>query len=317
MMLFPQFMRKSELLKAKHIIDRFFENSKEGLTLDGIFEKAYENHFLKLGSKWGVEAGNLYRNHIKKSLGNKIASNISRKEVMWWHKKLCATPTVANRALSVLSKIYSFSEENELLPPGTNPCKGVKPFPERSRKRYATKDELRKIIEILKRDAEKKPFAATFLLILLFTGSRPSALLEASWSQIMEVEKDGQVFGVLSLPGKTTAKTGEYETIVIPPQGMELLEKLPRSIRSDKIFRCSLPHYYWKQISEKVGCQNLWIRDLRRTFATIGLSTGNSMDIIGELLNHRSTNTTKIYAKLTDEKRFESVGNIADALTAI
>jgi hypothetical protein len=78
-----------------------------------------------------------------------------------------------------------------------------------------------------------------------------------------------------------------------------------------------MPRAFWKRIQNETGCKDLWARDLRRTMATVGLSNGVALGVIGKLLNHKSNQTTEIYAKAFETKKIEAVEVIADELVQI
>jgi integrase len=69
------------------------------------------------------------------------------------HNSLSATPYQANRVLSVVSKMFAFAEVVEERPAGSNPVHGIERFPEKSRERILSADELGWLGEAL-RDAE-------------------------------------------------------------------------------------------------------------------------------------------------------------------
>jgi len=192
-----------------------------------------------------------------------------------------------NRALAVLSKIFSL---NRVHP---NPCVGVEKFKERSRSRFATMPEIRKIISIIHRSKEQGRSVqdCNFLLLLLFTGARPKFLTDSCIDDVKQ--------GRITKEGKTG-----IETVVIPPLAMKYISALG----------VKAPRKLWEQIRIEAGCPDLWMRDLRRTFASVGLSDGKSLSLIGELLNHKSAQTTKIYAKLMDEERVEAANDIAERI---
>ena len=58
------------------------------------------------------------------------------------------------------------------------------------------------------------------------------------------------------------------------------------------------PKKGWKRVLGRAGIKNLRIHDLRRTFGSWQAITGASLSIIGKTLNHKTTSTTSIYAKL-------------------
>jgi integrase len=254
-----------------------------------------------------------YENHIKPGFGSTEYLKLTRSEVRDFHKGFRETPVTGNRCLEILSKLYKFSIDKEWNELGFNPCFGIKHFTERKRKRYATEAEIKRIGLILDRLYETIPLEVAFLYCLLFTGARPRSIERSRWDELVENEKG---FGVLTFDGKSTADTGEEECVIIPPSILNMLKKLP--IREDGlIFGIPAPGYLFRKIRKEAGCQSLWLRDFRRTFATLGFSGGVDMNIIGRLLNHHSSDTTKRYALLTQEPRLDAVSKISDRLNGI
>lgn len=280
-----------------------WNTKKKEMTVGELFDRVLKGHwdsprFIKSGYKQDVEL--YWKNQLKKTFQHKRLSEVDAKMIRSWHTKLSQTPTAANRALEILSKMFSYAIDTEITD-RANPCSLVKAHYERKRTRYATKGELIQILNILAREAPKHPLQSAFLLMLIYTGSRPSAISRARWDSLRVFESaDGQ-YGVLSVDGKTTADTGEQETVIFPPQVMSVINLLPRT--KPTIVGIKVPTKFWAEVRKEAGCEDLWARDLRRTFATFALSEGINLGTIGELLNHKSTQTTKRYALLTDDSR--------------
>lgn len=287
---------------------------KPGPSVESVFKIAYKKHWGKpqFSNTWRKEVRNLFEKRISPTFGKRPLLSITAKDVRDWHQEMFLTPIHANRALSVLSRIFTFAEEEEIKPQGTNPCSLVENFPERTRKRFATPEELRRIMDALDREPRSNRKAVAFVYTLIFTGARPSALARAKWSDLMAFEKDFKLWGKLSIFGKTSMRTGEPEEIIIPPQAMDKIREL--STRSKTIFDIKRPIAFWHRIRKQACCETLWLRDLRRTFATIALSNGSNLSVIGELLNHKSTQTTLIYAKLLDETKVKTSNLIAESI---
>lgn len=287
---------------------------KDEMTIREAFELVLKEHWggpRYQSSGWARQARYNFENHIDNAFGFKKLSNLSPVEVSAWHKAKFESPTAANRSLSVLSKIYSYAIEKALIPRDANPCFRVKPFKETKRRRFATPSELVTISRILDRESEKNPAAVAFIYLLMFTGARPSSIERAKRESVARIEHEGQTFGVLTFQGKSSADTGEAETVIIPPQAMTLLDKLPPKKTLTGI---KMPKDFWNRIRKEAGCEDLWARDLRRTFATIGLSNGTSRGIIGELLNHKSEQTTMTYAKVLETEKIKATKTIADQI---
>jgi integrase len=57
----------------------------------------------------------------------------------------------------------------------------------------------------------------------------------------------------------------------------------------------------WKRILDRAGLENLRIHDLRRTLASYQAIAGTSLLIIGKSLGHKSSQSTAIYARLSND----------------
>ena len=286
------------------------------LTEEQLFNEVWDGHwncerFRKSGH--AAEVKRNFDNHIKGQLGSLLLTKVTVLELKKWQQSLSHVHFAANRSLEVLSKIFQYASENGLNQQGWNPCRAIKRFPEKSRERVANESEIQKIGEVLFKHLERWPVQITFLFTMLYTGARPRSLQRATWHDLSVLEGG---FGILIFEGKSTAKTGDNERVIFPPNIMAMINKLPKR-RDNLIFGIKVPKKIWHKVRREAGCPDLWARDLRRTFATVGYSNGVQLDIIGELLNHRSTQTTKIYAKLNNKARIDAVTEISKKITEL
>jgi len=293
---------------------------RQEMTLGDFFYWVHENYYSTERfhlSGYSRDVKLLWEKHLKDTFAHFKLNQLQVSDVTSWHARLRSAPTTANRSLSVLSKLLNMAEEKQLRPLGSNPCRVVRHYPERSRRRFATETEMRAIAVILEREWPHHPNGVAFLWALLFTGSRPRALERAMWEDLtIHYAADGKRYGVLSFNGKSTATTGRVEEVVFPDRLLCMIESLPRRT-TGLIFNTHMPHKLWRKIREEIGAPDLWARDLRRTFATVGLSSGVAVGQIGELLNHSSSQTTKIYAKLSSQSRVQAATRIAKAIEEI
>lgn len=258
-------------------------------------------------SGWAKEVGYNYFNHVCPRFGAKKLTEITAPEIREWHRSFRdIKPNAGNRSLDVLSRLFSYAEEEGFMPIGSNPCAVVKKHTEGKRQRVATREEIRKVCQILDREERRHPREVAFIYTLMLTGARPRSIERAKKSEIVF----HNTHAVLTFDGKSTSKTGMKESIVLPFFVSDKIRKLPEK-NSPNIFGIRMPRAFWNKVKTEAGCPDFWIRDWRRTFASYGLSRGISSGAIGELLNHWSAQTTKLYTRLNHDVRIENVEMIA------
>lgn len=245
---------------------------------------------------WDHEFNRLYRRHIDPAFGSVPMADLEIRSVKEWHASKCETPYEANRALSVLSALYGAYPERVF-----NPCTKVKRFPERARDRVASREEIRALNDILEREEPNHPHEVAYIRFLLYTGCRPE-IVETFTSDMLESFDGKRRIRFKGKSGWEEIQVPKQALISVPEEG----KLIPTTLRKTRNF--------WESIRSEIGAEDLWLRDMRRTFGTAGLSNGTGIGQIGELLNHRNVQTTKRYAKLRANRRAETAEEIADSI---
>lgn len=277
-------------------------------TMDDLWRRVEVQHYSR-EKGWHKEARRIYWLHVSPRIGTKRLGQIDIETVMDLHGAMSKTPFLANRALSIVGKALKLAEIWKMRPVGSNPCPLVTAYEERTRKRYAKPDEAQKVGRYLALLSRSPNYTAdvAFLYLLIFSGARPTEIGRATPAILERIERDGKVCGALRI---AHGKTGE-RNVFLPPQAMAVLDRLPKD-RKTLAGRTSVPRRLWARIRSFVGCDDLWIRDWRRTFATTALSNGVSLGVVGELLGHRSAQTTKVYAKLMEDPALAAASDTAN-----
>lgn len=270
------------------------------MTVAELFSVVWDKHWTQEKFRQSGHAGKVYqlwKANISPHFGTKQVSELTPPMIRDWLMRYKEIPYTGNRSLNALGRMFTFAEEEGLRPVGSNPCARVKAFDEPSRERYASDQEIHSVGEILERESEKHSREVAFIYLLLFTGSRPSFIERARPADLEHRETGGASYGVLTLGGKTGR-----EKVYLPPQAMKALSK----VKPEQGFLVGrYPRSFWERVRKEAGCPDLRARDWRRTFATTGMSEGFEMAVISELLNHKSAQTTKVYAKLKDSSRHQ------------
>ncbi|MDE0032229.1 MAG: tyrosine-type recombinase/integrase [Deltaproteobacteria bacterium] len=261
-----------------------------------------------------------YRHALDKVLlpafGSVPLGRIGRDQVAALHYRLHKTPSMANRGVETLSRLFYMAEAWGVAPEGGNPCRFVKKYPDRSCERFLSEQEFRRLGSVLSElEAEGKVSAsavAAFRLLML-TGCRRNEILTLRWE---DVDLDA---GELRL---RDAKTGA-RSVALSPAARKVLATLPRSLDNPWVIagprlgkRLSSLNGRWLVVRARAGLEDVRIHDLRHSFASRALALGESLTMIGKLLGHRKVQTTARYAHLARESVKTSAARVADSIAA-
>lgn len=224
-------------------------------------------------------------------------------------------PYAANRFRSLLSKAFNLAETRwKYRPQNTNPVRGTNRSTERRRRRFATTDELEYLGQIMDLYALSHPRGVAALWTLFLTGARVNEIAAA---KVGEWQGDK----IVKKSHKTDAHIGDKE-IPLPPQAIEILKRLKLHLldKNERLFVSRdewLLETLWNKIRADCYCEDLQLRDVRRTFASVALSKGATLDQIGKLFGHTSTQTTAGYAWLLEDARIRTAHDTAAKMAEI
>lgn len=252
-----------------------------------------------------------YRQHlrayIRPALKHRKVAEIDYSDIEGLHRKITAEGkgTTANRVVATLSKMFALAVKWRWAP--DNPVKSVDTRnPENKRKRYLTAAELERLTTGLAQMSDQQ--AANIFRLLLLTGARKGEVLSARWEQFDLSD------GVWTKPGATTKQKTDHRIPLSAP-ARQLLAGIERS--GDYVFpvhrqstkattKEPLPHRsniknQWAALCKSAQLVDFKIHDLRHTYASLLVSEGLSLPIIGALLGHTQAQTTHRYAHLMDD----------------
>jgi len=238
-------------------------------------------------------------------LGNKCLSDITPETVAAVYRGWLTHPAQANKAVAVLSRLFTLYGE------GHNPCRGIKSFKERPRRRYLSPEELTRLGEVLRRHEDSHPAQVLAIRLLLLTGCRLNEILTLKWENV-DVKR-----GLLHLPH---TKTGERD-VYLGSAAVELLKKAPRL--SEWVIPGRDPSRplvnltsFFRRICQEAKLKDLRIHDLRHTHASFGVGSGLSLYLVGGLLGHKQAATTQRYAHLMDDPLREAAERVTESIAA-
>lgn len=285
----------------------------------------------KKASTLATDVGRIER-HIKPLLGRQKVKGVTKLDVERFMRDVAAGKSVtdvrtkprgralvrggkgtASRTLGLLGGIFTYAIELGVR--DDNPVRGVKRYADKKFERFLSVEELRRLghsLSAAERNGENL-FAVQAIRLLIYTGARKSEILTLRWPYVDLQNR------CLLLPD---SKTGAKE-VYLPSSAVTLLTKLPRQVGTDFVFPGRAPDThitdlagFWERLKKSAELTNLRLHDLRHSFASVGVSMGSSLPILGKLLGHRDASTTQRYAHLADKPVRRAVEDIGDALDA-
>ncbi len=288
-----------ELAQGKDpVSDRRAARAATRLTLSAVSNRWLTEHIeLKRKPSTCESYHHLLKKHILPQLGSTSLNELNRTKIVQLHDHLRNTPRTANMVLAVLSSLWTWCRRHELIE-GENPVRYIERNPERKRERFLSSDEFVCLGEALTEYEPRHFFAVIALRLLILTGARRGEILSLRWE---EVDFEG---GFLRL---ADSKTGP-KNIPLPEAAVKILTELPRVKGNPYVIpggREGRPLVNlkdpWDKIRSVAGLDDVRIHDLRHSYASMAVSRGMGLPVIGKLLGHSQAQTTQRYAHLANE----------------
>jgi integrase len=232
------------------------------------------------------------------ALGRHRVTEVTRADVAKVHHDLRHIPYDANRSLEIISKMFNLAEMWGLRPDGSNPRKHIKKYPEEKRERFLSRAELQRVGVVLREMEEEGielPFSIAAIRLLMLTGCRLGEIMTLQWENV-------------DIPGKALrlpdSKTGA-KMVHLGQPAVEVLEKIERVEGNPWVIVGTKPgarltdlQPFWQRVRARAGLKDVRIHDLRHTFASTAVASGQGLPMIGKLLGHTQVQKTARYAHL-------------------
>ena len=271
----------------------------------------------KLKPRTLVEYERAFRSHINPKIGGLKVRDVSYGDIERLHHAMRATPPTANRTVAVLSKFFTWAIRGGYRPNRQNPCQGLEKYKEHPRKRYLSASEIAAVgeaIRVCEIDGRLTVWQAGLMRALLLTGLRRDELRALPW-RCVNFER-----AVLILEDPKN----EPRDFPMSAPLLELLSTLPvvegnpyvfpGNVAGKPIANLAKP---WKRVLYEARIDPARVHDLRHTAASIAVSSGASLPLIGGVLGHKSPQTTARYAHLSDDPVRQTSEAIAQHVSSI
>lgn len=290
---------------------------RQAITVKELAERFDKEHIaLRLKESTAKGYRRMLERVILPSLGARRVTEVTRADIAKVHHDFRHIPYDANRCLEIMSKMFNLAEMWGLRPDGTNPRKHIKKYPEEKRERFLSPAELKRIGEVLREmEAEgiELPSAIAAARLLILTGCRLGEIMTLKWDYVDIAGK------ALRLPD---SKTGA-KVVHLGQPAIDVLKKIVRVENNPWVIVGALPgcrltdlQPFWQRVRARAGLKDVRIHDLRHTFASTAVASGQGLPMIGKLLGHTQVQTTARYAHLADQPVKDAADQVAGNIGA-
>ena len=261
---------------------------------------------------WEVDEQRYHR-HLESWEQRKLSS-ITKADAAAVHAKVGADsgPYMANRILQLASAMFNKSEE--LIGwTGPNPCSRISHFPEPSRTRFLSGDELARLFTALEATAEHW---RVYFYVCLLTAARGQTVRAMKWADL-------DFTHALWLVSGADMKCGQPVGLPLVPRVVALLQ-IWRQRCPSKVYvfpssgsatgHLQSPKAAWRKIRIAAGLEDVRPHDLRRSCASWGAMAGVPLKVLGDALGQRSSSAIQVYARLSPGAVATGLNTAVDAM---
>jgi len=310
------------------------EDFREAPRVKDMIDRYIREHLPKLATNNAADQTSMLKKMLEPNWGNKLVTEITKSDVarfldvvaegrprpskqkpnnrarkLQGHKP---TPIRANRMGEVLRKMFTLAVEWEWR--ADNPAQGFHRRIEQARERFLGPEELTRIAVVL--DSAEDQRAASIIRMCMLTGARVGEVRTARfdqfnldyaiWSKPAATTKQRKVHRVPISQDVAAIVRLRFEAV---PSGNPWLfpgETVGQPVREIRRF--------WMRVQRDADLPDVRIHDLRHTFASLLVSGGASLEMIGKLLGHSQMQTTQRYSHLMDSPLRAGVDTVASLL---
>lgn len=273
------------------------QEKRDAETVSDLADAYVEKYARARKKTWKRDRRRLER-HIKPRWGSRKAASITHRDVDELHRHIGIDKghrVEANRTLALVQKMFNWARSNGYVSRTTpNPAGDVDKFPEKSRDRWVTPEEMPRLLDAI--DAEDSPYVRAAYWLLILTGTRKSELKAMRWRDV-DLER-----AELYIPD---SKTNTSRTIPLSTPAVGLLEHLPQvtgnpfvligRLEGQGLVNLKDP---WDRVRERCDLKDVRMHDLRRTAASWIAQLGYSEFVIRRFLGHSTKGVTGVYARM-------------------
>ncbi len=269
-------------------------------TMRDLWDRYKRDHLPRKAARSQADETMMWEKLVLPILGKHKVADVTHSDIEALHRDITVqrgTPVRANRVIEVVRRAFNLAIRWEWVE--KNPASGQQRNPEEKRQRYLSPEELSRLSAALA--VHHEPVSADAIRMLMLTGARKSEVLGATW-EMFDLEA-----GVWTKPSAHTKQRREHR-VPVSANTLTLLRRIRETAEGPFVFPGRSPDQpltdvkrSWAAVCKAAGITGARIHDLRHSFASLLVSGGVSLPMIGAMLGHTQVQTTQRYAHLYDE----------------
>ena len=328
---------RSQAAKYKQQVDTGIDplqkkqDDRKGLTVKDLWKEYTDRHVVNFSPAAKKDVASMYEKYISARLGeNKKVSDITGADIEDLHrfiskkiavggltkkgkprKQKSGGETRANRVLEVVRSLFNKGIQWGYCE--KNPANGFRKHKEHAKSEYLEPEQLQLVFEKLNIMENAK--AANIIRLLILTGARIGELLKSEWSHF-DLDK-----GLWTKPASIT-KQRRVHAVPLSTEAIGVLLAIKDESKTDLVFPSSVGGVMhdikkpWKWLRKEANIEKYRIHDLRHTYASLLISQGETLSVIGKLLGHSQNQTTMRYAHLFDDTLRNATSKISGLINS-
>lgn len=278
-----------------------------------LWERYKRDHLPRKAARSQVDETIMWEKLILPALSKHKVTEVTHSDVEALHREITmkrGTPVRANRVVEVLRRTFNLSIRWQWRE--DNPASAIQRNAEEKRQRYLLPEELARLSAAL--DAHPEQVSANAIRLLMLTGARRGEVLGARWDMF------DLTTGVWTKPSAHTKQRREHR-VPLSSAALTLLHSMKKSAATPFVFPGKSDNqpltdikHSWMAVCKRANINGARVHDLRHSFASLLVSGGVSLPMIGAMLGHTQVQTTQRYAHLYDEPLREAANHVGDAI---
>lgn len=267
----------------------------------------YLNHIrLKLKDYKNIKGR--IKNHINPSLGDLKINEIEEDHILFIQDNMRKThaPNTINHVIEDIARIYTYFRKKMKMDI-SNPTLEISKLKTSIRERYLDVDEVRTLIESIKKDKILK----IFVMLSLSTGGRVNTIFNI---KRMDINTESSTINLFDFKNES-----QYIGFITSSYKEEILSYIKNLDKNDFVIHEDDRNYIQKELQKHLDTlfnhgvskddrkNRVVPHTLRHSFASNLAIQGTPIFTIQKLMNHKNINMTLRYAKLSPENGLKEV----------